>query len=42
LSRNDGRWEALREEIHRVYMVEKNTLPNTILVIEEKHAFKAA
>jgi hypothetical protein len=42
LSRNDRRWVALREEIHRIYIVEKNILPNTILVIEEKHAFKAS
>jgi hypothetical protein len=42
LSRNDQKWESLRQEIHRLYMTEKNTLPKTMLIIEEKYCFKAS
>jgi hypothetical protein len=42
LSRNDQKWETLREDIRRIYMTANNTLPNTMLMIEETHSFKAS
>ncbi len=42
LSRNDQKWESLQEDIRRVYMTENNTLPKTMLMIEEQHDFKAS
>jgi hypothetical protein len=41
LSRNDQRWESLREDIRRIYMIENNTLAKTMEMIEEKYRFKA-
>jgi hypothetical protein len=42
LSRNDQKWESLKDEIQRVYMKENNTLPRTMLQIEQTHGFKAS
>jgi hypothetical protein len=42
LSRNDQKWEALKQEIWTVYMMEKITLPQTMLKIEQAHNFKAS
>ncbi|KAN0108734.1 hypothetical protein V8E51_008476 [Hyaloscypha variabilis] len=42
LSRNDQKWEYLKDEIQRVYMKENNTLPRTMLQIEQAHGFKAS
>jgi len=42
LSRNDQKWESLKQAIQRVYMEEKNTLPQTMLKIEQAHGFKAS
>jgi hypothetical protein len=42
LSRNDQKWESLKQEIRAVYMTENNTLPQTMLRIEEAHDFKAS
>jgi hypothetical protein len=42
LSRNDQKWESLKQEIWTVYMMEKNTLPQTMLKIEHAHNFKAS
>jgi hypothetical protein len=42
LSRNDQKWESLKQEIWTVYMMEKNTLPQTMLEIEQAHNFKAS
>jgi hypothetical protein len=42
LSRNDQKWESFKQEIWTVYMMEKNTLPQTMLKIEQAHNFKAS
>lgn len=42
LLRNDQKWESLKQEIWRVYMTENNTLPQTMLKIEQAHGFKAS
>jgi hypothetical protein len=42
LSRNDQKWESLKDEIQRVNMNENNTLPRTMLQIEQAHGFKAS
>jgi hypothetical protein len=42
LSRNDQKWESLKQEIWTVYMMKKNTLPQTMLKIERAHKFKAS
>ncbi len=42
LLRNDQRWESMREEIHTIYMIQKIPLPKTMLLIEERHGFKAS
>jgi len=42
LSRNDERWESLKQEIQRVYLEESNTLPQTMLKIEQADDFKAS
>jgi len=42
LSRNDQKWETLKQEIWTVYMMEKHTLPQTMLKIEQAHNFKAS
>jgi Clr5 domain len=42
LSRNDEKWESLRYEVHELYMIENNSLPTTMLLIEKKHGFKAS
>ncbi|KAE9378380.1 hypothetical protein N431DRAFT_541859 [Stipitochalara longipes BDJ] len=42
LSRNDRKWESLKQEIQRVYMTENRTLPQTMLKIEQAHGFKAS
>jgi hypothetical protein len=42
LLRNDQRWESLREEIYTIYMIQKTPLPKTMLLIEERHGFKAS
>jgi hypothetical protein len=42
LLRNDQKWESLREEIHTIYMIQMTPLPKTMLLIEERHGFKAS
>jgi hypothetical protein len=41
LSRNNQKWESLREDIRRIYMIENNTLSKAMEMIEEKYRFKA-
>lgn len=40
-SKNGEKWNTLKEEIHRLYVLEKNTLPTTVEIIEKNHGFKA-
>lgn len=42
LSRNDQKWESIREEIRQVYMIENNTLATTMLEIGKRNHFKAS
>jgi hypothetical protein len=42
LSRNDQKWESLREDIRRIYKAENNTLSKTMLIVEEQHKLKAS
>jgi hypothetical protein len=42
LSRNNEKWESLRHEVHELYMIENNSLPTTMLLMEKKHGFKAS
>jgi hypothetical protein len=42
LSRNDQKWESLREHIYKIYITENNTLSKTMLMTEEQHDFKAS
>jgi len=42
LSRNDQKWESLKQDIHKVYMSENNTLTQTMIRIEERFGFKAS
>jgi hypothetical protein len=42
LLRNNQKWESLREEIHMIYMIQMTPLPKTMLLIEERHGFKAS
>jgi len=41
LSKNDEKWNYLKEQIRRLYVEGKNTLPATMQSIEERHGFKA-
>jgi hypothetical protein len=41
LSRNDAKWDSLKDAIHQIYMIENKTLPETMQLIEERHSFKA-
>jgi hypothetical protein len=41
LSRNDAKWDSLKDAIHQIYIIEKKTLPETMQLIEERHSFKA-
>jgi hypothetical protein len=41
LSRNDAKWDSLKDAIHQIYMIEGKTLPETMQLIEERHSFKA-
>jgi len=38
---SDETWESHREEIYRIYVKEKNTLSQTMQVMEATHKFKA-
>jgi len=40
-SKNVEKWNTLKEEIHRLYVLEKNTLPTTMKIIEKNHGFEA-
>jgi hypothetical protein len=42
LSRNDQKWESLRQHIYKFYITENNTLSKTMLMTEEQHDFKAS
>jgi Clr5 domain len=42
LSRNDQKWESLKQDIHKVYMSENTTLSQTMIRIEEGFGFKAS
>ena len=42
LSRNDQKWESLKQDVHKVYMRENNTLSQTMIRIEEGFGFKAS
>ncbi|KAE8449896.1 hypothetical protein EG329_007373 [Mollisiaceae sp. DMI_Dod_QoI] len=42
LARNDAKWELLKDEIYRIYMVESNTLSATMALIEQIHQFRAS
>jgi hypothetical protein len=42
LFRNDQKWDALKEAIHRIYVVENNSLPSTMQQIKQKYGFKAS
>jgi hypothetical protein len=41
LTRNDQKWGSLKDEIHRIYKVEGETLATTMRMIEESYGFKA-
>jgi hypothetical protein len=41
LSKNDQKWNYLKEEIRLLYVEGKNTLPATMQIIQERHGFKA-
>ncbi|KAE9382026.1 hypothetical protein N431DRAFT_322170, partial [Stipitochalara longipes BDJ] len=41
-TRNDDRWDSLKEEIYDVYMVKDSTLQNTKRLIEESHGSVAS
>jgi hypothetical protein len=40
-ARNDQKWNSLKDEIYRIYMIDDFTLRNTKRVLEERHGFKA-
>ncbi|PMD60667.1 uncharacterized protein K444DRAFT_387287, partial [Hyaloscypha bicolor E] len=40
--RNDEKWKSLKDEIYRIYMIEDNTLQNTMSTIFEQHGFEAS
>jgi len=40
-AKNDQKWDALKQEIHRIYVKEDNTLQGTMQMIEQVHSFKA-
>jgi hypothetical protein len=40
-SMKQQKWESLRHEIHRMHVLENNTLKNTMQTMEEKHNFNA-
>lgn len=40
-AKNDAKWEALRERIHRIYIEEHNTLSATKDIIYREYAFVA-
>jgi hypothetical protein len=42
LFRNDQKWDALKEAIHQIYVIENNSLPSTMQQIKQKHGFKAS
>jgi hypothetical protein len=42
LSRNDQKWESLKQEIRKEYITENNTLTQTMLKVEQAHNFKAS
>lgn len=40
LSRNDARWDSMRDEIFRIYMEQDNTLATTKMMIEVMYNFR--
>jgi len=42
LTQNDKKWESLREDVHRIYVTNSETLPTTMSEIEKLHSFKAS
>jgi len=42
LSKNDMKWEAIKKEIHLHYVLESNTLPRTMQLIQDKYGFQAS
>lgn len=38
--RNDAKWETLKDEIYRIYMLEDTPLTVTMLMMEQLHQFK--
>ena len=40
-NRNDLKWDAHKDEIHKIYVEQNNTLRETMRIIEGKHKFKA-
>jgi hypothetical protein len=40
-ARNDQKWNTLKDEIYRIYIIDDFTLRNTKRAIEERHSFKA-
>jgi len=41
-SLSDRKWESFREDVRRMYMDENQTLPKTMIMIDERHHFKAS
>lgn len=41
-SLSDRKWESFREDVRRIYMDENQTLPKTMVMIDERHHFKAS
>jgi hypothetical protein len=40
LERNDAEWEAIKDDIFRIYMAENNTLSVTVFMVEQLYNFK--
>jgi hypothetical protein len=41
LDRNNLKWDSIKEDIRRLYMMEDNTLPSTMNIIEREQGFTA-
>jgi hypothetical protein len=42
LLRNNKIWDSMKDDIHRVYLTEKETLAETMVKIEAIHGFSAS
>ncbi|KAH7420120.1 hypothetical protein BKA64DRAFT_634763 [Cadophora sp. MPI-SDFR-AT-0126] len=42
LSQNDKKWEFMKEDIRKFYVLEGSTLPRTMQLVQEKYGFQAS